>query len=167
MTTAEEKSIQHLNQTLSQIREENNKFREAIQALCSKLEERVDKKHAPIYLENDILSTVQMAMNAAIKSTLEGYNSPLTKLIANVVDSRQPQLREIITSSFDEVIGLQAFKDSIVSAFSHKVAKSIISNNDGLFDKVANDLKQDAIFKSKMSIAVSNVIEECLRIKQS
>lgn len=165
MTTAEEKSIQHLNQTLAQIREENNAFRESIKLLCSKLEERVDKKHTPIHLENDILSTVQTAMNAAIKTTLEGYNSPLTKLIANVVDSRQTQLREIITTSFDHVIGLQEFKASIVTAFSHKVAKSIISNNDGLFDKVANDLKQDAIFKSKMSIAVSNVVEECLRGK--
>ena len=30
-------------------------------------------------------------------------------------------------------------------------------------DKVSNELKQDAIFKSKMAIAVSNVVEECLK----
>jgi hypothetical protein len=55
------------------------------------------------------------------------------------------------------------FKQAIVSGFSHKVARTIISNNDGLFDKVSNDLKQDAIFKSRMSLAVSNVVEECLK----
>lgn len=163
MTHAEEKQIQYLNQQLSAIREENNKFRQDIQLLFSKTSEQVEKKHAPIYFENDILSCVQAAMSETIKKTLEGYNSPLTKLILQVVDSRSAELKEIITTSFDNVIKLQDFKDSIVTAFSHKVSKSIISNNDGLFDKVANDLKQDAIFKSKMSIAVSNVVEECLR----
>ncbi len=165
MTTAEEKQIQYLNQQLAGIREENEKFKQRIEMLFSKTSEQVEKKHAPIYLEQDILSTVQSALSKAIEDTLKGYNSPLSKLILNVVDSRSTQLREIISTSFDTVISLPEFKASIVTAFSHKVAKSIISNNDGLFDKVANDLKQDAIFKSKMSIAVSNVVEECLREK--
>ena len=36
------------------------------------------------------------------------------------------------------------------------------SQHDGLFDKVSNELKQDSVFKAKMSLAVSNVVEECL-----
>lgn len=45
---------------------------------------------------------------------------------------------------------------------SHKVTRTIISNNEGLFDKVSNELKNDATFKAKMAIAVSNVVNECL-----
>jgi len=86
-------------------------------------------------------------------------------LVKSVVDEYSPELRKIISESFGEVISLDEFKESIVNAFSHKVARTIISNNDGLFDKVSNELKQDAIFKSKMSLAVSNVVEECLNIK--
>jgi C4-type Zn-finger protein len=167
MTAAEEKQIQYLNQQVQKIQEENDKFKQRIEMLFSKTSEQVEKKHAPIYFENDILASVQSAMSKAIEDTLKGYNSPLNKLIQNVVESRASQLREIVTSAFDAVISLPEFKSSIVTAFSHKVAKSIISNNDGLFDKVANELKQDAIFKSKMSIAVSNVVEECLREKES
>lgn len=163
MTSAEEKQIQYLNQQLHTIREENNKFREDMRELFSHTSDKVDKKHAPIHFENDILSCVQSAMSETIKRVLESHGSPLNKLILSVVDSRSKELREIIASSFDKVIGLQEFKDSIVSAFSHKVAKTIISNNDGLFDKVSDELKRDAIFKSKMSIAVSNIVEECLR----
>ena len=163
MTNSEEKQIQYLNQQLTAIREENRIFKDSITLLVESMNNKVDSKHAPIYFENDILSCVQSAMSETIKKTLEGYNSPLTKLILEVVNSRSNELRKIITESFDKVINLQEFKDSIITAFSHKVSKSIISNNDGLFDKVSNELKQDTIFKSKMSIAVSNVIEECLK----
>lgn len=114
-------------------------------------------------LEKEILQMVQKATAECIKTTLTGYNSPLTKLITQVVESHSAELRGIISSSFEQVIRTDDFKQSIVNAFSHKVSRAIISNNDGLFDKVSNELKQDAIFKSKMSIAVSNVVEECLK----
>ena len=73
------------------------------------------------------------------------------------------ELKEIVDSSFKKVIRTEEFKASIVSAFSHKIARSIISNNDGLFDKVNNELKQDPVFKSKITLAISNIVEECLK----
>lgn len=105
-------------------------------------------------------------MSESIKSVLTGYNSPLTALVQSVVNENAKELRAIISDSFKLVISTDEFKQSIVNAFSHKVARTIISNNDGLFDKVSNELKQDAVFKAKMSLAVSNVVEECLREKK-
>lgn len=162
MTNAEEKQIQYLNQTLNAIREENKKFKDQMTELITAMNNKVEAKHAPITLEQSILAKVQSAMDAAIGETLKGYNSPLTLLIKQVVESRNTQLKDVITTAFDEVITVAEFKQSIVHAFSHKVAKTIISNNDGLFDKVSNDLKQDAVFKSKMTVAVSNVVNECI-----
>jgi hypothetical protein len=57
------------------------------------------------------------------------------------VDENSTELRALISDSFVQVIRKDEFKQAIVSAFSHKVARSIISNNDGLFDKVSNELK--------------------------
>lgn len=165
MTTNEEKSIQRLNTILSEIKEENNKFRSELSTMVEKLSNKVEHKHMPIQLEGDILSSIQSAMNKAIEETLKGYNSPLLNLISQVVESRSGVLKEIITQSFDKAINIDDFKQSIVDAFSHKVARTIISNNTGLFDKVSNELKQDAIFKSKMQIAVANVVEECIKLK--
>ena len=45
------------------------------------------------------------------------------------------------------------------------LTKEIVSL--GLFDKVSNELKQDAVFKSKMALAVSNVVEQCLNERRS
>ncbi len=163
MTDREQKSIDALNATLRQIQETNNQFRGEVTKLVSELSAKVDKKHTPIQFENDILSSVQAATAKAIQEALAGYNSPITKLTALVIDEHKTELKTLISDSFTKVIRTDDFKASIVSAFSHKVAKTIISNNDGLFDKVSNELKQDAVFKSKMTVAVSTVVEECLR----
>lgn len=113
--------------------------------------------------EKDVLQTAQLAINNSIKECLTKYDSPLVKLVKAVVDENSTELKKLISDSFTAVIRTTEFKQAIVNAFSHKVARTIISNNDGLFDKVSNELKQDAIFKAKMAMAVSNVVDECLR----
>lgn len=163
MTITEQKTIDNLLKVVSDLRSENSKFREDVKILVESINTKTEKKHLPINLEQDILKTAQTAIGESIKNCLSGYASPLTKLVTSVVDENTKELRSIISDSFTQVIRTDDFKQSIVAAFSHKVARTIISNNDGLFDKVSNELKQDAIFKSKMAIAVSNVVDECLR----
>lgn len=165
MTKKEEEIINELLRTVRELKAENAKYREDVTSQISAINLKVNKAHEPIAFESDILKVTQHAINESISKVLTGYDSPLLKLVKSVVDEYSPELRKIISESFGEVISLDEFKQSIVNAFSHKVARTIISNNDGLFDKVSNELKQDAIFKSKMSLAVSNVVEECLSIK--
>jgi len=163
MTTQEQKSLSDIHQLIVDLKQENQKFREDVNKQVEIIGKKVDNKHMPITLEQeDILQVAQQAIGKAIGDTLAGYNSPLTKLVLGVVDDHSVELRTIITDSFSKVIRTEDFKQSIINAFSHKVARTIISNNDGLFDKVSNELKQDAIFKSKMALAVSQVVEECL-----
>lgn len=162
MTTKEQQTVDSLLKAIQDLRTENAKFREDAKNQIEAINVKVDKKHTPIHLGNDILGVVQSSITESVKSVLTGYNSPLNKLITSVVDENSTELRSIISDSFTTVIRLGDFKASIIDAFSHKVSRAIISNNDGLFDKVSNELKQDAIFKSKMSIAVANVVEECL-----
>ncbi|MEM1296217.1 MAG: hypothetical protein AAGH89_12690 [Verrucomicrobiota bacterium] len=133
----------------------------------SDVDSRIKKvESAPVNLEEEILRETQKAISAAIAESLKGYGSPLLKLVTEVVNSRSETLRSIITTAFDGVISTDEFKQSIVSAFSHKVGRTIISNNQGLFDKVSNELKGDAVFKSKMALAVARVVEECLQGKE-
>lgn len=113
-------------------------------------------------LEKDILQVAQQSVAAAIKEAMTKYDSPMIKLVKQVVEEHTTELKKLVSDSFQQVIRTDDFKQAILSAFSHKVARTIISNNDGLFDKVANDLKQDTIFKSKMALAVATVVEEVL-----
>ena len=166
MTQKEQESVDKLVQLVQLLREENATFRKDVSLQVESINSKTDKKHLPIHLESDILGHVQKAVNESIKNALSGYNSPVIKLVNEVVSEHNSELKTIISDSFNEVIKKEDFKKSVVDAFSHKVSRSIISNNDGLFDKVANELKQDAVFKAKMAIAVSNVVNECLEIKK-
>ena len=162
MTTKEQQTIDSLYKSVQDLRTENSKFREDVKLQVETINSKTDKKNLPIYLEQDILKVAQQSIQEAIGKSMTGYQSPLTKLVESVINEHSSEMRKIISDSFSQVIRTDEFKQSIVHAFSHKVAKSIISNNDGLFDKVSNELKQDSVFKAKMSLAVSNVVEECL-----
>ncbi len=166
MTDKEQKSIDNLYKLLQDINSANQKFREDVKLQIDAINSKTEKKHMPIYLEQDILRVAQQSMNEAIVKVLGNYDSPLNKLVKSVVEENTVELRALISDSFTKVIRTDEFKASIVSAFSHKVAKTIISNNDGLFDKVSNELKQDANFKAKMVVATSNVVEECLTLRK-
>lgn len=163
MNKEEQKTLDKLYELIVKTREENKALGEALKSVNDK----VDKKHEPIYLEKDILQVLQVSMNKAIQDCLSGYSSPLTKLVNSVVESRSTELRKIIADSFDNAIEKDEFKSAIREGFSHKIARTLINNNGGLFDKVSNELKQDAVFKSKMAIAVANVVEECMETRKS
>ena len=167
MTTKEQQTIDNLFKAVQDLRTENAKFREDVKLQVEAINTKTDKKHVPITLEQDILRTAQIAMNESIQKVLTDYSSPLKKLVEAVVSENTTFLKQLIAESFNTVIRTDEFKNSIINAFSHKVARNIISNNDRLFDKVSNELKQDAVFKSKMALAVSNVVEECLNERRS
>ena len=167
MNKEEQKTVDQLYQIVSNIRQENKILTETLTNMVNKLNDKVDKKNEPIYLEKDILQVLQVSMNKAIQDCLSGYSSPLTKLVNNVVESRSTELRKIIADSFDVAIQKDEFKSAIREGFSHKIARTLINNNGGLFDKVSNELKQDAVFKSKMAIAVANVVDECMEERKS
>ena len=167
MTKKEQQTIDNLFKAVQDLRTENSKFREDVKLQVETINTKTENKHVPITLEQDILRTAQIAMNESIQKALTDYSSPLKKLVEVVVSENTTFLKQLISESFNTVIRTDEFKNSIINAFSHKVARNIISNNDGLFDKVSNELKQDAVFKSKMALAVSNVVEECLTERRS
>lgn len=165
MTDQEQKTIDKVFELLSDIKRENNEFKNQTTQTVESINKKVDAKLFPVTLEQDILSVTQNSIQAAIKESLTKYDSPLVKLVTQVVNEHSQQLKQIISESFDEVIQMDEFKAAIRDGFSHKVARTIISNNDGLFEKVSNELKQDSVFKAKMSLAVANVVNECLTEK--
>jgi len=166
MTNAEQKTIDQLYKTVSDIKTENRLLVEKLTKTIDEINTKVNQKHMPITLEQDILSTAQASIQKAIQESLTKYDSPLVKIVTSVINENSAELKKIIADSFNDVIKLDDFKAAIKTGFSHKIAKTIINNNDGLFDKVSNELKQDAVFKSKMSLAVANVINECLEDKK-
>jgi hypothetical protein len=158
MTKKEQEAVNTLLSLVRELRAENDKFRSDIKNEVTALRQHRE----PLQLEAVVLKSAGRAISESIVSNLTKYNSPLTPLVESVVDSNRDYLRETISSAFDASLKTEDFKEQIVAAFSHKVARTLISNNTGLFDKVSNELKQDATFKSKLTLAVANVVEDCL-----
>ena len=168
MTDKEQKAVDQLLTLVRQLREENAKFRDDVERTVLTLNAKTEKKHLPVTLEQDILHAAVNGVSLAIKSIFtDNYKNPLRDLTNVVVEEHKAELKAIINECFETTIRSEDFKSSILSAFSHKIARTIISNNDGMFDKVSNELKSDAIFKSRMTLAVSTVVDECLKERKA
>lgn len=165
MTSKELEHIKMMNETLREIRDSNRIFIDKVSDRITTAEKKIEEKHIPISLEGDILKTVQLSVNESIKAVLTGYNSPMSKLVCSVIEDHNVELKSIFSNAFSSVIKTREFEQSIVSAFSHKIARSMMSMSDSLFEKVSNDLKQDVQFKARMVVAISNIVEEYIKDK--
>jgi hypothetical protein len=162
MNNEEKKTVVQLYESVNKIKQENKILAEKLTEMVNKIDNKVNEKHIPIFLEKDIMGVMQHSIQKAIQECLTGYSSPLNKLVTAVVNENSTELKQIISDSFDDVIKKDEFKQAIKDGFSHKIARTLIIKNDSLFDKISNELKQDAIFKSKVSLAIANVVNECL-----
>lgn len=162
MTKAESKEfIEEFERLIALQKKELENLKDEI----SRKEENFSKRiaNSPISLEKDILVNVKEAVSKSISESLKGYGSPLTKIVNQVIDEHYDEIKEKITKAFENSIRIDSFEKSLLEAFSHKVSRSVISNSSGLFDKVTKDLKNDAVFRSKATLAISEVVNECLK----
>ena len=163
MTSDEKKLFTEMKDMLRELRQSNAAYTEALNKRVDDIESIVKKKHLPVNLEADILSTAQAAVGKAISDSLTGYNSPLVKLATAVVEENSHELKAMINDSFTKVIHTDEFKQSIIDAFTHKIGRLLIDKSSGLLEKTVNDLRQDAVLKSRLALAVNNVVEEYLK----
>lgn len=160
MTSKEIELMNDIKNSIRALELHNQNHINNVHKQIDEMNEKIDKKHLPVFMEKDILQATQTAITKSITEALSGYNSPMQKLVNSVIESHQNDLREILNDSFTQVINTEDFKKSVVNAFTHRIAKNLVSTNDSLFDKVTSDLKQDPVFKSKMMIAVANIVDE-------
>jgi uncharacterized coiled-coil DUF342 family protein len=90
MTAKEQAAIEGVRQITRELVDNNRKFQEAAEARIQKIEKIVETKHLPVNLEQEILGVAQKSIGEAIKSVLCGYNSPLGKLVEQVVNENTP-----------------------------------------------------------------------------
>jgi hypothetical protein len=167
MKKDEQKVINVLTEIFKTLKTENAAFREDATKQIQAISDKVDKKHLPVFLEKDIVAITLSSIDAAVTKILSEYNSPLMRLVKEVIDDHTSELKGIICNSFEVVIRKEEFKASVVEAFSHKIARVIVSDSEGLFQKITNELRTDTVFRSKITVAVANIVEECITKKPS
>ncbi len=166
MTTKEQQTIDNLYMQIHGLRSDNNSFKEEMKSLVQGLSNKVDQKHIPMDLEAEIVAGTRNAISDAIKKSLgDSYNSPLTKYANNVIAKYQTSIEGIFDKIIQEGIASDEFKVRVREVLLQKIAKTVISGIDGSVDKTINLMKQDAIFRSRLTLSVNTLVDEFLNPK--
>lgn len=154
------KKIEEVSAQIDQINTDLKRKMDELQTLLDDNKRAIEVKNTPIYLEKDIHRIMLESIDKTISAALTGYNSPLIKLTEAVVNKHQDKFKNIIEESILCVIEQGQFKAGVKAALANKIAKTILSNNDGVIDKCYNDLRQNAEFRSKATLAIANIVKE-------
>lgn len=112
-------------------------------------------------LETEVWSMVQKGVYDAVKQRLsDNYNSPLVKLVDQVVDSHAGELRKLMDELFTAAIRSDSFKQAASERLAHQVAKTLMSKMEGAIEKAANTLRSDPTMKAKILLAVERIVAE-------
>lgn len=105
---------------------------------------------------------LNIARDSIVKAMVErftsAYNSPLSKIIDECVSENYAELKTSVNDMLLGSIHTEAFKKTLKEEFIHKVAKNLVSNLEGAVARAVDTIKQDPIIKSKMIIALENII---------
>lgn len=166
MTQAEQRGLNEIRGLVNRLSEENRKFREDVNNLVNGLVTKVEQKHLPLSLEQEVVNAVHASVSKAFTEALTGYNSPLTKYAQNVVTRYQQVIESVFDSVVQEAIQTDEFRQRVREVLLSKIAKTMISGIDGSIDKTINLMKQDAVFRSRLTLSVNSLVDEFLNQKK-
>lgn len=110
-------------------------------------------------LEKQISKQIKSSLSEVIIKNLTGYNSPMTELIKDVFQSERENVSLIMKAVLSDVISSPEFKATIKDEFNRKVAKFLVGSLEGQVKRASEVLKQDPAFKSRMILAVQNIVD--------
>lgn len=161
MTTKEQQTIDQLLKSINDLRTENNFFKATVNQQVQAINEKVDAKHLPISLEHDVANVIQSAIHKGLSDALSNsYNSPLVLYAQNSIAKYQTQIEKLFEDAISEGIQTDDFKKSVKDVLINKMAKRMLSGIDGATEKTINLMKQDAVFRSRLTLAINGLIEE-------
>jgi transposase-like protein len=162
MTNQEQKTVNDLYKIASDLKDSNAKLRDEVEQRVKAVESKVDQKHLPLSMEGEVVNAVHASISKAFNDALSGYNSPLQKYALNVVAKYQTSIESVFDDVVKEAIKTDEFKQRVREVLIHKIAKTMISGIDGSVDKTINQMKQDAVFRSRLTLSVNNLVNEFL-----
>lgn len=116
-------------------------------------------KSDPIIDKSDVLDVVRDALMAKIGSVLQGYNSPIEKIVQSVINEHENELREIVQKALSLSFKDKQFVSNVNEEFKHKVAKVLVGKMEGAVEKAADKLRADPTLRARLIIAIEEMIQ--------
>jgi len=137
--------------------------KEMAEALTQKVE--AVQKQSPISMELQILNALEDGLNHVIKEKLSGYHSPLQGYVTAALAPYEQDIIATLKSGLGNAISSDQFKQMCEQHLASKIAKTLIAGLDGSVDKVVNQVKQDPIYRSRLTLFVNQLVEDYLAKK--
>ena len=116
-------------------------------------------KSEPFQLEGRISDIVSLNLSKAMSDAL--FRSVLIQqLVDGVISDNYGIISEVVRGAMLGVVSDEEFRVELRRAFSHKLAKLFISGQDSGIEKVFNQLNGDPIFRSRLTLVISSLVEE-------
>ena len=110
-------------------------------------------------LEEQITRAAQVAISKSIETALSGYNSPLSKLVEEVVSAHMPNLRQAVKDEISKLCDGPAFREQLGRELNAKLARTIISKMDGEIEKRMNELRSNPEVRAQITLAITRILE--------
>jgi hypothetical protein len=155
------------SEDLKELIESNNRLAQSLREHKLQTEETLKSfaqqiKNQPLSIENDFNIVVSQAIAVALKSNLEGYNSPLKPILEKAVERNKSKIEDAFNQALDSLSQtdlVDAVKNRVVSDF----VKQCVNASGGMVDKYFNALKQDAAFRAKLTVALDKVVSDLIK----
>jgi len=110
--------------------------------------------------EQEIMNAVTDGIKKTISERMSGYNTPMEKMVASVMEKNSKSIIEKMDNALKSVIDNPEFEAVLKEEFNRKVAKTLLSSLEGAVEKSANAFKSDPTLKAKMVIAIQEIINK-------
>ena len=112
-------------------------------------------------VEKTVLNQVRDSIAAAIKSSLEGYNSPMQKLVIDVVNKNSEQVKSLVTEAIEGVVLEKDFRQSVIKQIQHTVARQLTTAfGESVFKRHMDVMKSDPTLRARCVLAIEKIVEQ-------
>lgn len=107
-----------------------------------------------------VTDVIRSAIGTATLERLKGYNSPLSKIIDDVVAANSGTIRGILQEAITDKANNAEFRAEVKSSFMHSLARVLMNEFKGEIEKQAHALRQNPEFRANVVLAINNVVKE-------
>lgn len=86
----------------------------------------------------ELIRAVKDGIREGVKTKLSAYNSPVDKLIIDVLHTHDGALRSLLGGAIESAIGDMSFREEIKSGVRHTLAKLLVQRFGGEMEKQVN-----------------------------
>jgi hypothetical protein len=107
-------------------------------------------------VELEFMNAIHDGIRDGVKSKLGGYNSPLDKMISELLLKHDSLFRDLLESAITSAMKDDTFREQV----RHKLGSVLVARFGGELEKQVNMLKSDPATRARITLAIEQIVKE-------